>query len=666
MRLRASLGICAALLPSLAASALDRPANPGNYRALLLTLSPGDRMILAPGVYPSGLPITNRVGTAALPIEITGPETGPPAIIYGRSCCNTISIVDSAYVAIRHLEVDMRGEAVDGLKAEASATFAHHITVEHVQMYGFGGDQQVVGINTKCPTWDWIIRFVTIEDGGTGMYLGDSNGDEPFVRGLIENNLIVNPIGYAMQIKQQNPRPNLVGMPTGDNVTIVRDNVLIKAARASTGGLARPSLLVGHWPLSGVGQNDRYEIYGNFLYENASMIEGLFQGEGNLAFHDNVLVNTFGVGVISVPHYDLPRNVSVYNNTIYSVGRAIQISGGAVGTVQRVVGNAVFSNAVPAITGGVQADNFTASTANASMYVASPGTPLGQLDLYPIAGSALEGSPLDLSFFAAHLDHDLDFDGTVKSRLFRGAYSGSGSNPGWTLAQEIKTRGGAVGGDGGVIDDGGEDDGGALDGGVAGVDAAAPDAAAPDAAAPDAAPRDAALRDAALRDAAPPDAAPPDAAPPDAAPPDAAPRDAAPRDAAPRDAAPRDASARDAAARDAAADDAAADDAAADDATADDASPDDALPDDASPDDALPDDALPDDALRDDALPEDASSGAGASADASVAAPPADAGEIILSASGCGCTSSPESPSASLASIFAVVGLTRRLTRRRR
>jgi hypothetical protein len=48
---------------------------------------------------------------------------------------------------------------------------------------------------------------------GTGMYFGNSDGNHPFWGGLIENNLIMNTIGYNLQIKHQNPRPRLPGMP---------------------------------------------------------------------------------------------------------------------------------------------------------------------------------------------------------------------------------------------------------------------------------------------------------------------------------------------------------------------------------------------------------------------------------------------------------------------
>ena len=82
-------------------------------------------------------------------------------------------------------------------------------------------------------------------------------------------------IGYNMQIKHQNPRPTNIGMPTGPSKTIIRHNVFSKADN-SIGSSPRPNLLVGHFPLSGPGVDDVYEIYGNFFYQNPT--EALFSG----------------------------------------------------------------------------------------------------------------------------------------------------------------------------------------------------------------------------------------------------------------------------------------------------------------------------------------------------------------------------------------------------
>ena len=112
------------------------------------------------------------------------------------------------------------------------------------------------------------------------MYLGNSDGSAPFIAGIIENNLIVDTIGYNLQIKHQRPRPDFPGMPAGRSLTLIRHNVFAKAE----GGVreaARPNVLLGHFPLEGSGTEDRYAVYGNFFYQNR--YEALFQGEGNIA-----------------------------------------------------------------------------------------------------------------------------------------------------------------------------------------------------------------------------------------------------------------------------------------------------------------------------------------------------------------------------------------------
>ncbi|MEQ8275169.1 MAG: MYXO-CTERM sorting domain-containing protein [Deltaproteobacteria bacterium] len=427
--------VLAALLIPAQAAAVDYDVNPSNYRDRLGQLGPGDTLRLAAGDYP-GLPINGLEGAAGMPIVITGPDTGAPAVITGDPNRNTVSIRDAAYVTLRNFEIDNGGLFVDGVKAEGDASFAHHITVEGLYIHNFGPNQQLVGINTKCPTWDWVIRGNLIEGAGTGLYLGNSNGEEPFVRGVVEYNVVVNPIGYDMQIKHQNPRPTLQGMPTGDSVTIIRHNVFMKYANASMGGDARPNLLVGHWPLSGVGVNDRYEIYGNFFYENASGSEGLFQGEGNIAFYDNVLVNTFGHGASFQAQNDVPKAIDVFSNTVVVAGTGVGIFGADGSFTQTVMGNAVFGS--QAFNGGGQRTaNVTGSVGEAAGMLVAPNGALGTLNVFP-SGAGLRTSGIDLSRFSAMTDYDRDFDGRPRDSSQAGAYGTAGSAAGWMLAEAIK------------------------------------------------------------------------------------------------------------------------------------------------------------------------------------------------------------------------------------
>lgn len=145
---------------------------PDNYRQLLGQLGPGDELHLAAGEYLRGLPVHNLAGRPQGPIVITGPATGEPAVFIARPAQNTVSIIDSAHVEIRNLALDGRGIAVDAVKCEGHATFAHHITLQNLRIEGHGATQQTVGISTKCPAWGWVIRDNVIRAPAPGCISG--------------------------------------------------------------------------------------------------------------------------------------------------------------------------------------------------------------------------------------------------------------------------------------------------------------------------------------------------------------------------------------------------------------------------------------------------------------------------------------------------------------
>lgn len=428
-------------------------ADPSNYLGKLAALKPGDTLLLAPGNYgvdaqgadtssPPGLPIFNLNGTANAPIVITGPETGPRPILFGRNTHNTIRLSNASHIVVRKLEVDGRGRDGFGVATQGPT---HHITIEENYFHGLGGDQGIVGISTTgYPTWNWIIRRNRIVGAGTGMYLGNSTGDSPFVNGLIENNLVVDSIGYCIQVKHQVVWASVpAGMPTGKTTTIIRNNVFAKsAATSSTGGNARPNLLVGDCPPSGPGSTNGFAIYGNFFHRNPT--ESLFQGEGNVAFYDNVMVAD-DAAVRVQTHNGSVRDVSIFNNTVLSSGgsTAIAVSGGFSGTTQRVVGNAVFAAGTAISVSGATASasqNATDSISNAGAYLVNPTGALGAMDLFPKTGSAVKqsGSPLVTTGLDGFPDWNRDFNGNARDLAFRGAYSGEGTNPGWRLALDFK------------------------------------------------------------------------------------------------------------------------------------------------------------------------------------------------------------------------------------
>jgi hypothetical protein len=305
---------------------------------------------------------------------------------------------------------------------------------------GQGSHQGTVAINTKGTAWNWIIRGNTITEAGTGLYLGNSDGGSPFINGVIENNLIVDTIGYNAQIKWQMPYAQPSGLDAGPHRTIVRNNVFIKSKPQSafppeTTGGARPNLLVGGFQASGLGSSDRYEIYGNFFYENKDD-ESLFQGSGTVSIHDNIFAGgTYRA--ITLADHDLPlRRAYVYNNTIYGNVTGVSLGGPSLQD-SMVTGNLVM--AAQGISAPVQQDNIVDTMAHASNYVNSPSLQLVSLDFYPKV-NAVKGAAIDMTKFTSDVEYSLDFNGISKGAfIFRGGYAGEGTNPGWRLAAEKKT-----------------------------------------------------------------------------------------------------------------------------------------------------------------------------------------------------------------------------------
>src|ERR1700739_3457881 len=367
-------------------------ADPSNYRELVSALQAGDTLLLASGRYPR-LTIANLNGEPGRCITVTGPAAGQRALIIGQNGHNTAEIVDSSYIVVSNLTIDSLGMGGDGIKApRAAQTATHHIVLDGNLITGAGGFQQTDGISTKTQTWNWVIRRNTIVGAGTGIYVGDSDGSSPFVAGTIEYTLVLNPLGYCLEIKRQQGRPDLVGMPLEPQSTIIRNNVFIKDDHPSPDG-DRPNLLVGGFPDIGSGSRDLYQIYGNLLVHNPR--EALFQGSGRISFHDNILVGGQSAGAVFRDH-DLPLKLAhVFNNTIYSPQIGIDF-GSVAREGQAVVGNLIFAQ-TPIIGLDIpDAANLVARPADAGNYVRAPVSQLGALDFYPLPGR-VTGPSLDLS-----------------------------------------------------------------------------------------------------------------------------------------------------------------------------------------------------------------------------------------------------------------------------
>ncbi|MCK6459527.1 MAG: right-handed parallel beta-helix repeat-containing protein [Planctomycetes bacterium] len=421
------------LLPALARAETYK-AGTWDYTRVLKQLEPGDTMILEEGDYP-GMPEIRLKGRPDAWIVIRGADGGERPRILAQEDRNTIEIRDSCYVAIENLTLDGRDRG-GAFAVSASEKPSHHIRIENCMIVGHGYDQSQVAISTKAPTWNWVIRRNTVVAAGTGAYLGDSDGSEPFVGGLIEYNLFLDARGYNMQIKHQNPRDvsKIPGLPTTPQKTIIRHNVFLKGELENDSG-ERPNLLIGALPTRGPGSEDSYEVYGNLFYHNHR--ESLLQAEGRVSIHDNVFVDCTGDGIHLQNHYGKLQRAYVYNNTFFGVETAIRFVHPATDD-HLVAGNLMFSGQALAGAYTKESRNLHVAVANAKDYVRNPSLVLGKMDFYPLPGRC-KGDPIDLSFFAHETDSGRDFNGADKGDgSYRGAYAGEGTNPGWQLDALVK------------------------------------------------------------------------------------------------------------------------------------------------------------------------------------------------------------------------------------
>lgn len=409
---------------------------PDDYREALGRLEPGDTLALQAGEYRDGLSIHDIEGTEDAPIHIAGPQTGTPAVIYPRRGSNVVSIVDSRWVTVRDLIIDGDGRSADGVKAEGHADFAHYITLSDLTIRNLKRHQQIVGISTKTAARGWVVRNNEIRGAGTGMYFGHPNGSAPFVDALIERNLVTDSIGYAMQIKHQRPRPEQRDLPEGRSVSVIRHNVFAKGENSSTGNKARPNVLLGHFPPSGPGMNDRYAVYGNLFYNNPT--ERLFQGEGDIALYSNLFVNPAGDGIAIMAHRGHPRRIAIFHNTVAARDTGIWFRKTEETETAVVRGNAIFAGKPFSGDGASAEDNIGEPYQEAERHLRAPFADPGSLNLVPRDGRLEDTVSLPPELLWDLPDARRDFDGAERRGERLGAYDGGDEQPQWMPALEIK------------------------------------------------------------------------------------------------------------------------------------------------------------------------------------------------------------------------------------
>lgn len=333
MRARAALWLAA--VAACAPPPARLVATPDDYQALASDLRAGQTLELTPGVYRDCLALMGLRGRPDAPIVIRGPARGPRPLFLGAGCAQValrrsavVLIEDSRWVTLERLELDGQGARVSGVRAGFGDTPVVGLTLSQLDLHDFDASPQFSAISSFATAWDWRIIGNHITRVGLGMYLGNSNGAAPFIRGEVRGNVVLDPLGYGIQIKHQAPRRPVAGMPPDGSVTRVVGNLIRKAARGLGGEEGRPNLLLGAQPPEGPGRSDRYEVSHNLLLQNDAGDEPLLQGEGNLDVHHNVLLNDFGGGGVLIrPHQGGVGEITVRENTIIARGVGISVEG---------------------------------------------------------------------------------------------------------------------------------------------------------------------------------------------------------------------------------------------------------------------------------------------------------------------------------------------------
>ena len=82
------------------------------------------------------MPLAGKAGTTSQPIVVVGPED-QSAVFTARDCCNTVQLDGTSYVQIVNLTLD--GDGRIGPAGVNSLGDSHHITLENLEVIGYGG-----------------------------------------------------------------------------------------------------------------------------------------------------------------------------------------------------------------------------------------------------------------------------------------------------------------------------------------------------------------------------------------------------------------------------------------------------------------------------------------------------------------------------------------------
>ena len=210
-------GLASALLVAASGPAVAAVyrASPDSYRSLLGRLRAGDTLALVAGrvsgrAAPAQFVRRARADRSPSPGRSGGPRRrsspGPDATPSASSTpVDPVNLPGWCWRATIFQS--------DAVKAEGHSAWAHHITLEDLVIKGVGPDQSRSAYRPTATAWNWVIRRRDRRRGHGPV--PRQLPRQPFIAGVIENNLVVNTLGYNMQIKHQLASPVGIGLPEG-------------------------------------------------------------------------------------------------------------------------------------------------------------------------------------------------------------------------------------------------------------------------------------------------------------------------------------------------------------------------------------------------------------------------------------------------------------------
>ena len=252
------------------------------------------------------------------------------------------------------------------------------------------------------------------------MYLGNSDGRQPFIAGLIEHNLVRDTIGYNVQIKHQLPWPgDKVDLPQGRTATIIRHNVFGKGRNSSTGRMARPNLLVGDVPSTGPGSEKPLRDLRQPVPSES--FRGAVPGRGQpRALCERVREPCGSGNRHPAAQRCRARRAGLRQHDRRRPTPASSIERGSAANVQRVDANVVFAD--PPIVAPKPVRERRRRLRGRGAPPRRPARAPGKLDLSPRPGM-VRGPMIDVGEWRSFTDWDRDFDGRPRNWTLRGAYA---------------------------------------------------------------------------------------------------------------------------------------------------------------------------------------------------------------------------------------------------